>query len=106
MSENLIATLLSLITAQYAVAVYCLPTLIALVRRHPEAGHISVINMYLGWTLVGWVWALVAAIRTPPAGQHTGQHGRRQARDAVPGAPAGHEHARHGGALADREGQR
>lgn len=102
MSENLATTLLSLITAQYAVAVYCMPTLIALVRHHPDKGHISVINMYLGWTLVGWVWALVAAIRTPPTGQHTGaQH----ARGTEPDAQAGPEQAEHGGALTNRKGQ-
>lgn len=67
--------LVSLFAAQEAVAVYCVPTLIALVRGLPNRGHIAVINMYLGWTVIGWVWALYAAIRTPrQAVESSGRH--------------------------------
>lgn len=57
--------LVSLFAAQELLAVYCTPTLIALVRGVPNRGIIAVINMYLGWTLIGWVWALITAVRTP-----------------------------------------
>lgn len=75
MHINVALALVSLFAAQEAVAVYCVPTLIALVRGLPNRGHIAVINMYLGWTVIGWVWALVTAIRTPrqavePSGRH------------------------------------
>ena len=39
--------------------IYFLPWLIALVRGHHSAGGIFVLNLLLGWTLVGWLVALV-----------------------------------------------
>lgn len=38
---------------------YFLPAVIALLRGHRNAGAITVLNLLLGWTLVGWVVALV-----------------------------------------------
>ena len=40
------------------IAVYLLPTLIALERKHEQAAPIAIVNIFLGWTLVGWVVAL------------------------------------------------
>ena len=67
MNAHLALAMVSLFAAQEAVAIYCLPTLIALVRWLPNRGHIAVINMYLGWTIIAWAWALIAALRTPPS---------------------------------------
>ena len=39
-------------------ALYFIPTLNAYSRRHPNAGPIMIINLFLGWTIVGWVVAL------------------------------------------------
>ena len=39
-------------------ALYFTPTLLAIYRRHPSGGGIAVVNLFLGWTLVGWVAAL------------------------------------------------
>jgi hypothetical protein len=41
---------------------YFLPTIIAIVRRKVNAGGIFVLNLLLGWTLIGWVGALVWAL--------------------------------------------
>jgi hypothetical protein len=41
---------------------YFLPTIIAIVRRKANAGGIFVLNLLLGWTLIGWVGALVWAL--------------------------------------------
>lgn len=49
------------------LAVYLLPTLLAWGRRVPHLGSIAVINVFLGWTLVGWVVALAMAARSAPA---------------------------------------
>ena len=38
---------------------YFFPTLIALWRRHRQTLAIFVLNLFLGWTLLGWVGALV-----------------------------------------------
>lgn len=41
------------------VAIYFLPTLIASSRGHQNSAAIFVMNLLLGWTLIGWVMALV-----------------------------------------------
>jgi hypothetical protein len=40
---------------------YFLPTTIALCRSHRSAGGIFVVNLLVGWTLLGWVWSLAWA---------------------------------------------
>lgn len=42
---------------------YFLPTLLAFHRQVPSAWSIAVLNLFLGWTLVGWVVALALAVR-------------------------------------------
>jgi hypothetical protein len=44
-----------------AIALYLSPAFIARVRQHPNASAIFVLDLVLGWTLVGWVGALVWA---------------------------------------------
>jgi len=45
----------------FAVAIYFLPALIAANRDHKNSTSITVLNLFLGWTLIGWVAALVWA---------------------------------------------
>jgi hypothetical protein len=40
-------------------AFYFLPTLIAEKRKVPHSGTIFLINLLLGWTVLGWIAALV-----------------------------------------------
>lgn len=42
-------------------AVYFLPSLVALARHHHQVGTVFVLNLFLGWTLVGWVVAFAIA---------------------------------------------
>ena len=44
------------------VAVYGAPTFVALKRVHHQTGPIVIVNLFLGWTLVGWVVALAWAV--------------------------------------------
>jgi len=46
-----------------AVFVYLVPTFIALRRGHPNYIPILVVNLSLGWTVIGWVGTLAWAIR-------------------------------------------
>jgi hypothetical protein len=46
---------------------YWLPTLVALVRRTPSALGVAAINFFLGWTVIGWIVALVLALAAYPA---------------------------------------
>ena len=43
-----------------------LPTIIASVRRTKNFGWIFVFNFLLGWTIVGWIVALIWALRDEP----------------------------------------
>ena len=42
-----------------SLALYFLPTIIALLRGHRNALAIFLLNFFLGWTFIGWVVALV-----------------------------------------------
>jgi len=53
------------------IAIYLVPTVVALVRKPPHLTAAIVVNLFLGWTLIGWVVALVLAVqstRKTPAG--------------------------------------
>ena len=39
--------------------VYFLPTIIALCRKHQDWLAIVLVNLLLGWTIIGWIKALV-----------------------------------------------
>ncbi len=49
------------VIAAVAVALYFLPLLVATTRNHVNMLAIGVLNLLLGWTLIGWVVALVWA---------------------------------------------
>jgi len=44
---------------------YVLPSLIGVVRHGPSAARLVVINVLLGWTVCGWIWALALACSRP-----------------------------------------
>lgn len=46
-----------------AVAVYFLPAWIA--RKKHNASSVFVVNLFFGWTLIGWVIALAMAVNNP-----------------------------------------
>jgi len=53
-----------------AIALYFVPAIVASRRRVTNENSVYVINLFFGWTLVGWVVALAMALRTstePPA---------------------------------------
>ena len=43
-------------------AMYCVPSIIALLRKHPQKGAIIALNILVGWTFVGWIIAFVWAL--------------------------------------------
>lgn len=47
-----------------AGSLYLLPTIIAMNRRHRNALAIFVLDVFLGWTFIGWVVALVWSFTT------------------------------------------
>lgn len=47
------------------LALYFAPTIIASFRKHPNALGIFLLNFLLGWTLLGWIGALIWSLMTP-----------------------------------------
>jgi hypothetical protein len=64
--ENLDAVDLvkTIVKALLIAAAYGLPALLAVYRRHRRAEAIAIVNLFLGWTVVGWLAALVWAFRS------------------------------------------
>lgn len=56
---------MDVIVVIFAVLIYFLPALIALSRHHGNATAIFFLNLFLGWTLLGWVAALVWGLTKP-----------------------------------------
>jgi Superinfection immunity protein len=50
-----------LISGIFCLGLYFLPTIIAIVRKMPNTGSVFVVNLFLGWTFIGWIVALVMA---------------------------------------------
>lgn len=45
------------------LAAYCAPTIVAQQRRHKDLYGIAALNILLGWTFLGWVIALIWALK-------------------------------------------
>jgi hypothetical protein len=48
---------------------YFLPTIVAVIRKVPNMGSVIVINLFLGWSIIGWIVALAMAARSVPTPQ-------------------------------------
>ncbi|MGA8432146.1 MAG: superinfection immunity protein [Candidatus Sulfotelmatobacter sp.] len=48
----------------FGFVMYFLPSIIALARNKRDIGGIVLLNFFLGWTMIGWVIALVWAVKT------------------------------------------
>jgi len=46
------------------IGFYFVPTIVAVVRKVTNQGSVAVINLFLGWTIIGWIVALAMACRT------------------------------------------
>jgi len=62
------ATVLILLAVLF---IYMLPTLVAFGREHPRRLDITVVNIIIGWTLIGWLvvffWAALSRVEDQPA---------------------------------------
>jgi hypothetical protein len=65
---------MSIVFALVLLIVYFMPWIVAMSRNHKNTAAVFVVYLFLGWTLIGWVVALVwsmlhgqsKAITTPP----------------------------------------
>jgi hypothetical protein len=51
----------------FGIGLYFLPTIIAAVRHTHNAVGVTLLNVFLGWTGIGWFAALLLAICSAPA---------------------------------------
>jgi len=58
--------LLALVLGFGVVMLYFLPFALAKWRKHPASDGILVVNLLLGWTVLGWIVALAWAGSRPP----------------------------------------
>jgi hypothetical protein len=62
--EVVLAVAVPLLIVAVVSGLYLLPAIVAWRRGVPNLGSIAVINVLLGWTLIGWTVALAMAART------------------------------------------
>jgi hypothetical protein len=55
----------TLVGFAFALALLFLPTLVARSRNHPNSLPIFLVNLFFGWTFVGWMVALIWACTRP-----------------------------------------
>ncbi|WP_078593752.1 superinfection immunity protein [Evansella clarkii] len=60
--EGLIGGLFLIILFIIGIGVYFAPSIVAYVRKKDNLAAILVLNIFLGWSLIGWVVALVWAL--------------------------------------------
>ena len=47
-----------------SLAVYCIPIIVAFVRKHNNIVAISILTIFLGWSFLGWLGALLWALNS------------------------------------------
>ncbi len=47
------------------ILIYFIPSFIAMKKQHPQKVAILLLNIFLGWTFIGWVGALIWAVSNP-----------------------------------------
>ena len=57
--------LTELIIVLVVLVPYFIPAIVGRLRRHPNAVAIFALNLLLGWTVLGWVAALVWGLTNP-----------------------------------------
>lgn len=64
-------SIFGIFTLILAVSLYFVPAMVAIGRRHVNALPVFLTNLYMGWTVLGWIaaliWALSNAVSAAPA---------------------------------------
>ncbi|HWN09747.1 MAG TPA: superinfection immunity protein [Pyrinomonadaceae bacterium] len=48
------------------IGLYFLPTILAVLRKHRNVVGVVILNFFFGWTLIGWVGALIWSLYQSP----------------------------------------
>ena len=46
----------------FLAGIYVLPTVLTILRNHPEKKSVIILNLCFGWTLLGWLIAMVWSV--------------------------------------------
>lgn len=49
------------------LGIYFTPLLVAILRDVPNVASVGVVNVLVGWTIIGWLIAFAMAVRSAPA---------------------------------------
>ena len=60
--DDRFALLAVLCFAWFAIFTYTVPSVLACGRSHPNRWPIYAVNLFMGWTLIGWVVALALSL--------------------------------------------
>jgi Superinfection immunity protein len=88
-NQDVVALAKVLAKALLIACAYGLPALVAIYRRHERSEAIALLNLLLGWTVVGWLVLLVWALRWTPRRSRLWRRlagGRDSTRRAPPGS--------------------
>jgi len=58
----------------FLILLYFLPTVVAFLRSHYNAVPVLIVNLFFGWTGIGWIVALAWCFTSAPSGQHHHYH--------------------------------
>lgn len=60
-----LAPLEFIILLAFGLPLFLIPTIVAFIRNNHNKAAIAVINIFLGWTGIGWIVALIMAVSDP-----------------------------------------
>ena len=63
-SASGLGTAILLVIVILGIGIYFIPTIVAFTRGVTNAGSVFVINLLLGWSIIGWAIALAMAVKT------------------------------------------
>jgi len=63
--SGIIELIFALLLIAVAAAFYFIPTIVAAAKKSKRAAAVAALNFLLGWTVLGWVVALVWAVAEP-----------------------------------------
>lgn len=61
-AAQIVGLIIFIVLAIVGLVAYFVPTIIAVIRNHPNIIAIMVVNLLLGWICIGWIVALVWAL--------------------------------------------
>jgi nitric oxide reductase large subunit len=63
---EILIPLIWLLVALIGLALYLVPTIVAITRNHHNKAAIIALNIILGWTFIGWIGSLIWSLTSPP----------------------------------------